>query len=419
MPATPSQLREFRLLWAGGLFAGLGAQMSALALPLLVLRQTGSPMQAGAIGTVSMAALLVTMLPGGALADTVERRRLMLLCDLGSLVAVCALTAAVVNGAAPMALVLVVAGAGAVLSTFYLPAALGLLRAVVPADMVGVAASRMQARGAVARLTGPLVGGVLFAWHPAAPFAAEVVGLLLSALCLASMRTRSRPQRRPGRAFRPRELGAGVMFLWHRPHLRTVLLVFGLGVNSAFNAMMFTAFAIASDGGHSGLGGGTIVSLAAVGSLLGALVAPRLRPEQRPRVLIVATCWTCVAAVALMALSQRPLVMGLLAAVCMSMGAVANIGFLTTLLVATPEEKVGRVQSAAGLLSSLVQPLAPVAAGAMLGLWGTTATFGWLSAAFTVCAVVITWAPSVRQPDDPTAPPSTWRAKSPTTDGSS
>jgi MFS family permease len=421
MAATPFQLREFRLLWVGGLFVGLGAQMSALALPLLVLRQTGSPVQAAAIGTVSMAALLVTMVPGGALADTVERRRLMLLCDLGSLGVVCALTIAVANGTAPMALVLGVAGAGAVLGSLYMPAALGLLRAVVPADMVGAAASQMQARGAVARLAGPLIGGVLFAWHPAAPFAAEAVGLLLSALCLALMRTRSRPQRRAGRAFRPRELAAGVMFLWHRPYLRTVLLVFGLGMNAAFNAMMFTAFAIASAGGHSGLGGGTMVSLAAAGTLLGALAAPRLRPEQRPRILIVATCWTCVAAVAVMALWQQPLVMGLLAAACLCMGSVANVGFLATLLVATPEDKVGRVQSAAGLLSSLVQPLAPVAAGAMLGLWGATATFGWLTAAFAVCAIVISWAPSARMPADEHVhdAPSTWRAKSPTVEGSS
>src|SRR5689334_7152554 len=102
MPRSLADLRDFRLLWIGGLFAALGGQMSGLALPLLVLRQTGSAAQAGAIGTVSVGALLVTMLPGGALADSMERRRLMRLCDIGSLLAVAALTLAVLHGRAPM-----------------------------------------------------------------------------------------------------------------------------------------------------------------------------------------------------------------------------------------------------------------------------------------------------------------------------
>lgn len=103
--------RDFRLLWLSGLFAVIGTQMTALALPLLVLRETGSAVQAGAIGTVSIASLLVTMLPGGVVADRVERRRLMRLCDLGSLTVVTALVVAVWNGHAPLALVLLVAAA--------------------------------------------------------------------------------------------------------------------------------------------------------------------------------------------------------------------------------------------------------------------------------------------------------------------
>lgn len=75
--------RDFRLLWLSGLFAVLGSQMSAIALPLLILKETGSAVQAGAVGTVAVCAVLITMLPGGVMADRVERRRLMRLCDAG------------------------------------------------------------------------------------------------------------------------------------------------------------------------------------------------------------------------------------------------------------------------------------------------------------------------------------------------
>jgi MFS family permease len=390
-------LREFRLLWIGGLLTALGAQMSALALPLLVLRQTGSTVQAGVIGTVSVGALLVTMLPGGALADIVERRRLMRLCDVGSLLAVTALTISVLAGHAPLALVLLVAAAGAVLTSFYGPASLGLLRAIVPEDRLGQASSRLQARSATVRLAGPMVGGALFSWHPVAPFLAETVALLAATICLALMRTRSTPSRRPDQPLRMRQLGAGLTFLWRQPYLRTVLLAFGLGMNAAFSALMFTALAIASDKGHSGIGGGTIVSLAAAGSLAGALLAPRLRPDERPGLFITSTCWACAVGVAVLTVVPQPLLIGVLAAACMALASIASVGFLTSLLVATPEENVGRVQSAASFLSSLVQPLGPLTAGVLLGGWGVTPTFALLTAAFTVCAVVMTFAPSARR----------------------
>ncbi len=87
--------RDFRLLWLSGLFAALGGQMSAIALPLLILKETGSAVQAGAVGTVAVCAVLITMLPGGVMADRVERRRLMRLCDVGSLAAVTALALSV------------------------------------------------------------------------------------------------------------------------------------------------------------------------------------------------------------------------------------------------------------------------------------------------------------------------------------
>jgi hypothetical protein len=296
-----------------------------------------------------------------------------------------------------LALVLLVAGAGAVINSCYGPAALGLLRAVVPADQLSAASSRMQARSAAARLVGPVAGGALFAWHPAAPFAAEAIGLLLSTTCLAFMRTRSAPAGAGGGALRTREMGAGLVFLWQRPYLRTVLLVFGLGMNAAFSATMFAALAIGSRGGHSGLGGGTIASLTAAGSLTGALLAPKLRTEVRPALLIAGTCWVCTAAAAVLVVVGQPVLIGLLSAGCMAVGSMASIGFLTTLLLVTPEELVGRRQSAAGFISSLVQPVGPLAAGALLEAAGQETTFGLLGLAFAASAAVLTWAPSVRR----------------------
>ncbi|MFD5035710.1 MFS transporter [Streptomyces sp. NPDC058378] len=388
--------RDFRLLWLSGLFAVLGGQMTALALPLLVLKETGSAVQAGAVGTVSVGAVLITMLPGGVMADRVERRRLMRLCDVGSLTVVTALATAVWFGHAPMPLVLLVAAAGAVISSVYAPAVFGLMRAVVPADQMGTATARLQARSQTARLVGPLVGGALFGIHPALPFAAEALGLLLSTVCVALVRTRSRARAKAGAVFSRRELLAGLTFLWGLPYLRTVLLVFGLGMNFAFGALTFTALTAFSDGGTSGIGGGFVITCVSAGALAGALIAPRISPERHSRLLIVATCWTCVTAAGVMAWAGTPLVAGLMCALCMCLSTVASIGFLSKLLVVTPEDRVGRVQSAAGFLSSMVQPFGPLAGGALLTAFGARGAFALTGCVLALSALVVTLAPSAR-----------------------
>ena len=391
-----SGIRDFRLLWIGGLLASLGSQMSAIALPLLVLHQTGSPVEAGAVGSVSIGAVLIAMLPGGALADTVERRRLMRICDLGSTLVVGTLAVCVLLGRTPMLLVLPVAAVGAVMNTLYGPAALGLLRAIVPSELLGSATSRLQARSAAARLVGPIAGGALYALHPALPFAAEAVGLLLSTGCLTLVRTRSAPNRGARSAFSGKEFTAGVGFIWGRPYLRTVLLVFGLGLNAAFSAMMFVALATASHGGSSGIGGGTIVSLIAVGSLTGSLLAAKVPAGLRPGTMIAATCWACTGTALLLPLSQSPLYVGALCALTIATASTGSVGFATSVLVATPEHLVGRVQSAAGFVSSLIQPLGPLAGGALLTAWGAVTAYLVLGGAFLVCAALVSWAPSVR-----------------------
>lgn len=399
-PAAPVKLgdiRDFRYLWVSGLLAGLGAQMTSIALPLLVLRETHSPVRAGAVETVAVGALLVTMLPGGALADSVERRRLMRVCDLFSTIAVGALAVTALLGRPPYALVLAVATVSAIINSLYGPAALGLVREVVPRELLGTASSRLQARSATARLIGPMVGGALYAVRPSLPFFGEAVCLLISTTCLALVRTRSAPSGERKSAFSRTEFAAGVTFLWKRPHLRTVLLVFGLGVNASFSAMMFIALAVTSHGGSSGLGSGTVVSLTAAGSLAGALSAPRISTRLRLATLIGGSCWACAAVAAGLTVSLNPVYVGVLCALCIALAAVASIGFMTALLEATPQHMVGRVQSAAGFISSIVQPLGPLVGGLLLGAHGARSAYLVLCTVLVACAFVLTCARSVRR----------------------
>lgn len=79
--------RDFLLLWARQIVSSFGTQVSQLAFPLLMLAITGSPAQAGLLGALRALPFTILGLPAGALVDRWDRRRTMVLSDLGRAVA--------------------------------------------------------------------------------------------------------------------------------------------------------------------------------------------------------------------------------------------------------------------------------------------------------------------------------------------
>jgi MFS family permease len=83
-PLTPVPLRRnsgFRLLWIGQVLSDTGTGAAFIAYPLLVLALTHSAVTAGVVGTVRLMVELMLGLPGGALADRLDRRLMMIVCD--------------------------------------------------------------------------------------------------------------------------------------------------------------------------------------------------------------------------------------------------------------------------------------------------------------------------------------------------
>src|ERR1700690_214198 len=71
------QDREFRWLWMGQLISNVGRQVTLVALPYQVFVLTGSALAIGGLSAATLAGLLLFSLPGGAIADAYERRRLL------------------------------------------------------------------------------------------------------------------------------------------------------------------------------------------------------------------------------------------------------------------------------------------------------------------------------------------------------
>src|SRR6478752_10463946 len=76
---------DFRRLWAGQAVSSLGLMITAAALPYQVFHQTGSSLAVGLLGLAQLGPLLVFSLIGGALADSFDKRRLLLVVSTVSL----------------------------------------------------------------------------------------------------------------------------------------------------------------------------------------------------------------------------------------------------------------------------------------------------------------------------------------------
>jgi MFS family permease len=382
--------RDFHLIWIGGTLAGLGSRIGNLALPLLVLQETGSPAKAGLVGSISAATLLIAIIPAGAVADAVERHRLMRYCELiGSIVAA-GLAAIVLTGYSAMPLILVTSVAVSVLGSLYSPAVIGLLRAAVPADQLGLAMSRLQARSAATQIAGPLAGGALFGLSPALPFAVKAGAMLVSFGCLLAIRVRSMPAPDSTR-LTSRQVTAGFRFVWRERYLRTILVVYGAGLNAAFSAVMIVTIAVSAREDPSGWATGLIVALSSVGSLVGALIAPRLRSADRPHAVLTLTCWVTAVVVPLFAVITEPVAVGVLLGLVLLVAGVGNVAFETEQVRLTPDHLTGRVEAATMFISMAAQPLGPLGGGVLVDRYGQVTAFLVLGGVIALVGVVLTF----------------------------
>ena len=98
LDVTPlRESRDFRLLWTGDGITAAGSQFTRVAAAFQVYQLTGSTLMVGLLGLVTMVPLFFGSILGGAVADHFERRRVILLTQLGGLL--CALVLAL-NAAA-------------------------------------------------------------------------------------------------------------------------------------------------------------------------------------------------------------------------------------------------------------------------------------------------------------------------------
>jgi MFS family permease len=153
--------RDFRRLWFGVGISAIGSQITTVAIPFQLYEQTRSTLLVGLLGLAALVPLLVVPLYGGAVADAVDRRRMLLLSDVAQLVVTGGL---LVNALLPNPTVWALF-AGEVFGTtaygFQRPARNALTPRLVREDQLLAAIAVEDVVFTLARVAGPVMAGVL------------------------------------------------------------------------------------------------------------------------------------------------------------------------------------------------------------------------------------------------------------------
>lgn len=152
--------REYWTLWVAQAISVSGSTFQGIALPLWILDVTGSAVATGAAFAMEMLPVVFFAPLGGKVADAYNRRRLFILAECLSTLAVLGLlvstSMSVVVGSLTMLFLL------RAVSCFAQPALQGLIRDLVPDNAVGPAFSKFEGVGGVAVVLGPLVGAAIY-----------------------------------------------------------------------------------------------------------------------------------------------------------------------------------------------------------------------------------------------------------------
>ncbi|EWM15324.1 MFS transporter [Kutzneria sp. 744] len=155
--------RDYRLLWSSGAISVLGSFITYVTVPLQIKELTGSYLAVGAMGLVELVPMIVFGLYGGALADAMDRSRIVLLSEAGLGAVSLVLLANSLLPHPMLWLIYVVVALAAALDGLQRPSLDALLPRIVPRDQLTAAIALSSMRFSVGAIVGPAIGGLIAA----------------------------------------------------------------------------------------------------------------------------------------------------------------------------------------------------------------------------------------------------------------
>ena len=272
--------RDFRLLWSGQTVSLVGDSAFLVALGWRAFDLTGSGAAFGLVLMASSAAMIATLLIGGALADRYERRTLMVCSDLIRAAVVAGLATVEATGHQSLPLLVAFAVGVGLGDGFFQPAFGGIVPLVVEQTHLASANSLIGLSRNGSLLVGPAFAGL--AYHSAGPatvFGIDAGSFVVSALLVSLARPRAvEPEPSEG-MFREIATGfryvIGIPWLWATIAIASIVLMIGV---APFQALLPK---LVEQHYHRGVGAyGLLFTLMGAGMVVGAGIFGQLNPRR-------------------------------------------------------------------------------------------------------------------------------------------
>ncbi len=383
----------YRRMWVGNGVAYFGFQFTSVAVPVEMFSITRSSAWVGLLGIAGLVPLLIFGLWGGAAADVVDRRKLLLASSALAWVATVGLLAHALLGLRnPVVLLALTAvqSAGFAVSS---PARQAIIPRIVPADLVPAANTLAYTTTTAGGVLGPLAAGLIFgAWSTGAgvTIAYAVDALLFTVSFWATYRLPPIPPAHDdGRTAKPtagiRGIAAGLRFLATQPVL---LLSFAVDIVAMVLAMPRALFPeVAEDRFGGGAAVGWLFAAIAIGSVLGGLTSGWIGRVKRQGVALVIAVVGWGIAVGLAGLAHSLWLMVLLLAVGGAADLVSAVYRQSILQTFAPDRLRGRLQGVFTVVVAGGPRLGDLRAGATADFTGPTAS--WAGGGFAAAGLAV------------------------------
>lgn len=380
---APLRAPVYRALWIATLASNMGTWMQDVGAAWLMTTLSPSPVMVALVRAANAAPMFLLALPAGALADVIDRRRLLLVTQFWMLASAATLAALTLLDLTTPSLLLALTASLAIGTAFNAPAWHAIVPELVPRSQLVAAISLNSAAINLARSVGPAIGGLLIASAgPGATFALNAVSFFGTILVLYYW------QRPAHEAVLPAErmLGAvraGLRYVRHAPLVLTVLA----------RSLAFTVFSVALlallpalarfEYGRGPTGYGVLLGFFGAGAVLAATLLPRVRERLSSQQLVSAATLLFAAALGVLALVRTQIVVDL----AVLLAGAAWLAILSTLnssiLAVVPSWVRGRALSVSILTFFGGMALGSVVWGYVADHFGFSIAFG--TAALGLC----------------------------------
>lgn len=385
------------LLWGGQVVSTLGSAASSIIYPLLILELTNSPSAAGVATALHSIPYLIFCLPVGALIDRWDRKRVMILCDLGRAFTVFTVPIALWLDVLTIWQLYAAAFVEGSLFVFFNLAEVAALPRLVPAAQLPQAAAQNEAAFGAAHIIGPSIGTLIYqTLGRAAPFIADSISFLISSISLLFIKTDFRLSKAPPTSALRMEIVEGLRWLWHQPLIRYMAFLTG-GMNLVNAAAPLIVIVLAKQLGASNIEIGLIFSIGGIGGVVGSLIGGQVQKRFPFGQVIIFLICAQAAIFPLYALAPQFLLLGVVYALMYVMLPIYNVVQFSYRLALIPDALQGRVNSTFRLLAFGFIPVGAATSGFLLERIGPIPTVSIFTLWYVLLAAFTAFNRHVRQ----------------------